>query len=249
MADFSVMLRNDLESQKVGLPQDLNIQRYVSNALALLNNNDGLKTYVKNYGAEGMSNIKFALVQGAYLGLDATNSEFYLVPYGKAINFTPSYKGYAKLCKKYSAEPVKEIYSMIVREGDEFQEEVVNGEPTIHFKPKPFNKGALVGVFAVCLYKDGTMIYETMSKEEIDTAKSKSKSGGAVWKTWYGEMAKKTCIRRLCKHITIDFESAEQRKIFESDTDLDFDPVEEVKNEVREEIETNANSVVFEVEE
>ena len=82
--------------------------------------------------------------------------------------FQTDYKGEIKLAKKYSINPVKDIYAKLVREGDDFEEYIKDGHQTINFKPKSFNNGEIIGAFAVCLFQDGGMIYEAMSKEEIE---------------------------------------------------------------------------------
>ena len=135
---FSVVLTEELNMQRDALPRDLNITRFVNNSIALLNGNETLAAFAKKYGTE---QIKMGLIRGAYLGLDAMNNEMYLVPYGSTINFMPSYVGMQKLCVKYSTRPIKTIYAKVVREGDEFEETIVNGEPSITFKPKAFNNG------------------------------------------------------------------------------------------------------------
>lgn len=41
--------------------------------------------------------------------------------------------------KQYSVRPIKDIYAKVVREGDEFEEIIEKGIPTINFRPKPFS--------------------------------------------------------------------------------------------------------------
>jgi recombination protein RecT len=116
-----------------------------------------------------------------------------------------------------------DIYAKVVREGDEFVEVIENGRQTVSFKPKPFNNGEIIGAFAVCLYKDGGMIYDTMSKEEIEhTRKTFSKqANGKAWTNSYGEMCKKTVLRRLCKMIDLNFDTAEAMQAFEDGSEFD----------------------------
>ena len=128
---FSVALTNELESQKAALPADFNIPRFVQNSIALLNGNDTLADFAKKHGT---AQIKQGLLRGAYLGLDALNSEMYLIPYGSQLNFMPSYKGMTKLAQKYSTRPIKSIYAKVVRDGDTFEEVIERGEPSINFK-------------------------------------------------------------------------------------------------------------------
>ena len=201
---FSVVLTSELTAQMSALPRDFNITRFVNNSLALLNGNDVLIKFMKEHGTD---QIKAGLLRGAYLGLDFMNGEAYLVPYGSTLNFMPSYKGMVKLCTKYATRPINTIYAKVVREGDEFVEEIVNGQPSITFRPKAFNNGKMVGVFAVCLYKDGGMVYEVMSAADVEMCRKSSKAQNSpAWQRFGTEMAKKTVLRRLAKSISIDMD-------------------------------------------
>ena len=200
---FTDLLRTELLAQSSALPRDVNIERFVQNSKALLNGNDTLFKFAKQYGT---SQIISGMMRGAFLGLDFMNSEAYLIPYNNTLSFMPSYKGMIKLCIKYSTRPINTIYAKIVRRGDEFTEEIVNGQPSITFRPKPFNSEPIVGCFAVCLYKDGGMVYEVMSYAEVEQCRRSSKNkNGPAW-NFYSEMAKKTVLRRLSKSIPLDLD-------------------------------------------
>ena len=204
---FSESLTEELTSVKSALPADFNIPRFVQNSIALLNGNEVLVKFNKQYGS---SQIKAGLVRAAYLGLDALNAECYLVPFGSTLNLMPSYKGSVKMAKKYATRPIKDIYAKVVREGDEFEEVIVNGEPSVNFRPKPFSNNKIIGVFAVCLYQDGGQVVETMSIEEVEVSRGQSKQKNAVpWQKFYSEMVKKTCLHRLCKNLSIDMDAKE----------------------------------------
>ena len=200
---FTDLLRAELVSQSSALPRDVNIERFVQNSKALLNGNETLFKFAKQ---NGTGQIISGMMRGAFLGLDFMNSEAYLIPYGSTLNFMPSYKGMIKLCIKYSTRPINTIYAKIVREGDEFSEEIVNGQPSVTFRPKPFSNAPMIGCFAVCLYKDGGMIYEVMSKTDVEQCKRSSKSKNSPAWTFYSEMAKKTVLRRLAKSIPLDMD-------------------------------------------
>lgn len=239
--DLSTVLRTELETVKSGLPANFNIQRFVNNAVALLNGNETLQKYVAN-NAGGIGQIKNGLMRGAYLGLDALRNEFYLIPYGSKLDFRIDYRGEQKLVKKYSIRPVKDIYAKIVRQGDDFEEKIINGVPTIDFKPMPFNESPVVGAFAVCLFEDGGIAYEVMNKAELDAVEAKSQRSGA-WKDFPNEMRKKSVIRRLCKQMEIDFENATQYEIFNEDMGMNFD-----RPNIQEEVKENANTEDFIIE-
>ena len=155
------------------------------------------------------------------------------------------YRGAEKLCKKYSIRPIKEIFAKLVREGDLFEENIVDNEPSITFRPKPFSTAPIIGAFAVCNFSDGGMKYETMSLEELNKCRSKSKASNSMaWKDFPEQMYIKTVLHRLCKHIELDFDSAEQRQEFDDDVAIETDPQEIRNNEINQ----NANSVDFEFE-
>lgn len=229
--DFSTDLMVTLETQREALPKDFNVMRFVQNSLALLNNNDALAKFAKQHGT---SQIKQGLLRGAYLGLDALNSEMYLVPYNSTLNFMPSYKGDVKLVKKYSQRPIKDIYAKLVREGDLYEEIIDHGEQSINFKPLPFNDGKIIGAFAVCLYEDGSLIYDSMSLKDLENTRSASKAKNSpAWEKFTGQMYIKTVLHRLCKHIPTDMD-AQARAAFESGTEIETDPVEQAKSEIAE---------------
>ena len=106
-------------------------------------------------------------------------------------------------------------------------EEIIDGKPSIDFKPKPFNNGEIVGAFAVVLYIDGGMAYETMSKDDINGVRNNysKASQSKAWKNSYDEMCKKTVLRRLCKHIETDFESVEAHGAWDEGSGMDFNTV------------------------
>jgi recombination protein RecT len=200
------------------LPKDFNKSRFVQNSIALLNDNSDLKKYGNK--------LVPGLLKAAYLGLDFMNKECYLIPYGGQLRFQTSYIGEIKFTKKYSKRGIKSIYAKVVRQGDEFTETIVNGLPSIDFKPLPFNDGDIQGAFAVCLYDDNELIYESMSVKEIQEVRStySAAKDSPAWKnpSSFGEMCKKTVLRRLCKHIDTDFESVEAKQAWEEGSDVSF---------------------------
>lgn len=236
---FSVALTEKLDSVSEALPKGFNKARFTQNAIALLNDNPGIAKY-------GQNQIIGGLMKGAYLGLDFYSKECYLIPYGQSLNYQTDYRGEKKLAKKYSIRPIKDIYAEIVREGDEFSIGVKDNERVVNFVPKPFNDGKIVGAFAVVEYQDGGIGTDTMSISELENTRKHSKAANSMaWKDFTSEMYKKTVLRRLCKHIEIDFENTMQRTIYSQEAEIETDPVEIA----RQEIEENANAEEFIIDE
>ena len=214
---FSDQLNDKLVSVENALPKDFNRERFVQNCIAVMNENPDLAKINKAEMIQG-------LVKGAYLGLDFMNRECYLIPYGNSVQFRTDYKGEVKFTKKYSTRKIMDIYAKVVREGDTFVEEIKDGRPSIDFRPLTFNKGAIVGAFAVVLFKDGGMMYEVMSVDDINSVRNNYSraSQSKAWKNSYDEMCKKTVLRRLCKHIDTDFESIEAHDAWEDGSGMEF---------------------------
>ena len=214
---FSDQLNDKLISVESALPKDFNRERFVQNCLAVMNETPQLGKINKAETIQG-------LLKGAYLGLDFMNRECYLIPYGNSVQFQTDYKGEVKFTKKYSTRKIMDIYAKVVREGDSFTEEIIDGRPSIDFKPLTFNKGNIIGAFAVVLFKDGGMMYEVMSVEDINSVRQNysKASQSKAWKNSFDEMCKKTVLRRLCKHIDTDFESVEAHSAWEDGSGMEF---------------------------
>lgn len=211
-----------LAGNTAALPKDFNRQRFELNCIAVM------KSKIKDWSGIKPETVAETFAKGAFLGLDFFNGECYAIPYKGDVEFQTDYKGEIKLCKKYSKNPIKDIYAKNVRQGDFFEEEIVNGNQTINFKPEPFSDKPIIGSFAVIVFKDGSMIYDTMSVAEMEgIRKNFSKAANSpAWTKTPGEMYKKTVLRRICKLIDLDFDSYEQQKAFEDGGDFDPGNVE-----------------------
>ena len=214
---FSEQLTDKLISYESALPKNFNRERFVQNALTVMNEKPELAKINRAEVIQG-------LCKAAFLGLDFMNKECYLIPYGNSVQFQTDYKGEKKFVKNYSIRPIKDIYAKVVREGDFFEERILDGQPSVDFKPLPFNNSKIIGAFAVVLYMDGGMEYETMSTEDINSVRNNysKASQSKAWKNSFDEMAKKTVLRRLCKHIETDFESVEARNTWDEASGMEF---------------------------
>lgn len=217
-------LTKKLTENKEALPAGFNQQRFILNCITVIQ--DMMKDNKKKEQLEKINpeTIPVCLAKAAYLGLDFFNGECYAIPYGGNLTFQTDYKGEIKLCKRYSKNKIKDIFAKVVRQGDFFMEEVDGGKQNVQYRPKPFSNEQMIGAFAIVVFEDGSMMYDTMSSEDIENVRntySKMKDSQA-WKSSTGEMYKKTVLRRLCKLIDLDFDNIEQQKAYEDGGDLVF---------------------------
>lgn len=224
LANIQAGLVKELAKHEKALPPGFNRDRFTLNCITVITDmlkDNGKKKQLQNIDPVS---IPICLAKGAYLGLDFFNGECYAIPYDGQMQFQTDYKGEIKLCKRWSKNPIKDIYAKVVREGDFFLEEVDSGEQKVQFRPEPFSNKPMIGAFAIVVFKDGSMMYDTMSTEDIENIRniySKAKNSPA-WKNSPGEMYKKTVIRRLCKLIDLDFDNKEQQKAYIDGGDVEF---------------------------
>lgn len=255
-------LKKLLASKAKALPKNFNETRFLQNCMVVLQD-------TKDIDKMTPLSVARTMLKGAFLNLDFFNRECYAIPYRKNIGskqkpkwivelqFQTDYRGEIKLVKKYSITQIKDIYAKVVRESDVFEEYVIDGRQTINFKPKPFNKGKIIGVFAVCIFPDDSIRYETMEIEEVEHIRdvySKKSSDGKFSKMWresFGEAAKKTVLHRLTKMFQLEFENIEQAQEYKDSSDMEFEELPEIKAkpiQMPKEIETEKETEIEEIE-
>lgn len=172
-------------------------------ARQLLESNDFLmKTAMKN-----PQSLKNAIVNLAAIGLTLNKalSYAYLVPRDGVICLDVSYKGLVKLATDTGS--IKWAKAELVRTTDNF---IYNGVSTVprHEVLHPFNlnkRGQIIGVYCIAKTRDNDYMIDIMSIDEINEVKDSSKAKNSPYSPWikfYGEMAKKTIIKRASKSWT-----------------------------------------------
>lgn len=162
--------------------------------------------------------------------LNPTLKQGYLVPFNSKVTFMPSYMGLVDMLMGNGF--VKKIEAHTVHEGDIFEIEFGANEHLVH-KPNPWSKKTkdnLLGAYYFAVLADGTEVFDTMSKEEIEAIRKRAPSASgksSPWDTDYMEMAKKTLIRRAFKMIPKNGISEDKIKVLE--TSFGYD--EEVEKE------------------
>lgn len=222
----------------INLPEGTDKQRLALNFVSLLQD----KPELTEFGAEVLAPM---VVRCAKDNLDVLNQEVYIYKgFNGKLTYAPSYKGLRKMAIQKSVRSIKDITAKLIYEGDELDEDFINGEAHLRYKSNFMKRGKWIGVFCVCTFSDGSEIYEIMNIDEINACKAKSRNS-AAWKDFPGEMAKKSCIRRLCKQITLNFSDDEQAEAFRGSDEMIDDPKEQAAKDVTE----NANQQDFDTEE
>jgi phage RecT family recombinase len=170
---------------------------------------------------------KFETVLGAArlgLVLNSPLQQAYAVPFGQTCQLIVGYRGVARMMRRSGL--VRNIHTGIVRERDEFE----RNETDFRWKADPFAgeaaRGPIVGVFCVLEMTDGSRQVETMSVDEVEHVRSKSRaSGTGPWVTDWPQMARKTVLRRAAN--LVDLSPRDARLLKEADeTEFRFEDAE-----------------------
>lgn len=166
-------------------------------AMQSIKNND----YLMNIANNNPSSLRDAVINIAAIGLSLNPAEklAYLVPRNKKACLDISYIGLIKLATDTGS--IAWARAELVHENDELVYKGATEKPEITV-PNPFSRGEVKGVYCVAKTCDGDYLAGIMSIDEINDIRDRSeagKKGVGPWVTDYGEMAKKTIIKRESK--------------------------------------------------
>lgn len=149
-----------------------------------------------------------SIKDAASLGLEPTGltGEGAIIPYKNVATFQPMWRGYVKRIR--NSGKVVDIDTQVVYEGDEF-DIGLGTNPSIKHRPVlpgDGERGHFRGVYAWAQMPSGLFIIEWLTVPDInavrDNFSAANKSGKAgPWDTSWGEMARKTVIKRLAKRL------------------------------------------------
>jgi recombination protein RecT len=134
-------------------------------------------------------------------GLVPDGREGAFVEMGGKLTWMPMVGG---IIKRLAAAQIN-IDAQLVYENDDF-EQTLGDDAAIHHKAPKLGqpRGKEIGVYAIARLPNGMIMREVMDREMIEQVRAVSRSGNnGPWKAWWGEMARKTVIRRLAKRLPI----------------------------------------------
>jgi phage RecT family recombinase len=180
-------------------PVHITHEKELGFAIQLLRGN----AYLSKVADNDPNSLLSAMSNVAFIGLSLNPAlkEAYLVPRKGKICLDPSYGGMIKLATDSGS--IVWVQANLVYKEDHFTSNGPGEKPTHAHDPFSENRGEFVGVYCVAKTKEGDFLTTTMNRIEIHEIRDSSegyKSGkGSPWNTHFGEMAKKTVIRRAYK--------------------------------------------------
>lgn len=186
--------------QSVLVDRSINFEREAGFAIQVLTAGD----YIAKLAANDRQSVVNAVTNIAAIGisLNPAKKQAYLVPRKGKICLDISYMGLIDLAVQ--AGSILWAQADLVYASDAFTLNGFDRPPTHSYNPFSRERGELVGAYVVVKTPSGDYLTDCMSREEIDAIKNRSESVKAgkssPWDTDYGEMAKKTVVKRAYKY-------------------------------------------------
>ncbi|MBB5709293.1 recombinase RecT [Sphingomonas xinjiangensis] len=197
-------------SFKAALPAHITVEKFTRVAMTAVQNNPDLQNADRN-------SLFGAIVRLAQDGLLPDGREAAIVMFGKQAQAMPMIAGVLKKIRQ--SGDVAYVSAQIVYSNDRFKW-TLGFDENVEHEPAPLDQepGEAVAAYAVAVLKDGSRLLEVMRKSEIEKVRNVSRAkGNGPWVQWWGEMARKTVMRRLSKRLPMSTDIEDQ---FERDETL-----------------------------
>jgi recombination protein RecT len=177
----------------MGLPKHVNSERFQRICMTTLRRTPKLMEC-------STQSLLAAIMESSQLGLEpGAGQQIHLIPYKNEVQVVIGYQGYVELARRagVTIHPPR-----VVREGDLFSVDF-GADREITHKPQFDVTAPMTHVWAKASWSTGegqTVIYEVMSKAEVDQVRDNHGGKRGPWVDHYEAMAKKTVIRRLSKY-------------------------------------------------
>lgn len=186
--------------QNMLVDRSLNFEREAGFAIQVLTAND----YIMNLAVKDRQSVVNAVTNIAAIGisLNPAKKQAYLVPRKGKVCLDISYMGLIDLAIQSGS--IMWAQADLVHASDAFTLNGFDKPPTHSFNPFSKERGEVVGAYVVVKTHSGDYLTDCMSVDDINAIKNRSESVKAgkssPWDTDYGEMAKKTVVKRAYKY-------------------------------------------------
>lgn len=233
------------ETKQLVFPKDYSPENALKSAYLILTetkNRDG-KLVLDVCTKESVANALFKMV---VLGLNPLKKQCNFIAYGNTLSCDMEYAGNVALAKRYSN--LKSIKGIAVTQGEEFEfaTDPLTGRKTIVKHKQTLDSIGnpnIAGAYAVMEFEDGTTDTEIMNFKQIQAAwnQGSMKGNSPAHKNFPDQMSIKTVINRACKLLV---RTSDDSILF----DEDDEPKNEVTENVKQEINNNANKKPITIE-
>ena len=194
--NFVEVLQGETTREKLRrlLPDDVSVERFESIVLRAV-------TEDPNLLAANKTSLLLACSRAAQDGLLPDKREGALVMFKGKAQWLPMVSGF----RKRLAQLGFDVHARCVYKNDQFDREEGDNEFIFH-KPAPLGtpRGDFIGVYAIATGPDGKKYREVMEDWEVEKVRNASSAKNSPWGPWFGQMAKKTVIKRIAQSLPLE---------------------------------------------
>ncbi len=190
--NFATDLDNYESQIAAALPSHISVDKFKRVATTAVSRNPDLYT-------KGDKRALFnACVQCASDGLLPDGREAALVMFKGKPQYLPMVAGVIKRMR--NSGDVIAVDSQVIHQNDHFDYQLGDDARITH-KPTLGDPGKVIGAYAIITLASGERLREVMSVAQIDKVRAVSRASrdDSPWNQWYGEMARKTVLKRCAK--------------------------------------------------
>jgi recombination protein RecT len=202
------------EQCAAALPKHLTADRFARVALTALTRNPKLQDCTRE-------SLLRCLMDCSALGIEPDGRRAHLIPYKDQCTLIIDYKGLIELVRR--SGDVAAIRAETVCENDGFDWENGNITHRIDWRK---SRGEVQAVYAEAKLASGETQTAVMTRDEVEGIRKRSRAGtSGPWVSDWGEMAKKTALRRLIKLLPLSVEIADAVERDDDRVERDVTPV------------------------
>lgn len=179
---------------KMALPSHVSVDKFHRVTMTAIQANPDLLSKADRRSLFG------AIVKAAQDGLLPDGREGALVMFGDKVQWMPMVSGILK--KVRNSGELASVEALLVHAADKFTYRPGIDDVPLH-EPDWFgDRGEVIGAYAVARLRSGAAMVEIMNRQQIEQVRNVSRAkGNGPWVAWWGEMARKTVMRRLAKRL------------------------------------------------
>lgn len=214
--DIRTLIASDRfkEQCAAALPKHLTADRFARVALTALTRNPKLQDCTRE-------SLLRCLMDCSALGIEPDGRRAHLIPYKDQCTLIIDYKGLIELVRR--SGDVAAIRAETVCENDGFDWENGNITHRIDWRK---SRGEVQAVYAEAKLASGETQTAVMTRDEVEGIRKRSRAGtSGPWVSDWGEMAKKTALRRLIKLLPLSVEIADAVERDDDRVERDVTPV------------------------
>ena len=181
----------NLSKMAMALPKHLSAERMQRIYLTVFKNSPALQQCTP-------ASVIKAMLRSAELGLEPDGGKLHFIPRGGEVTVQIGYQGYIELARRTGQ--IASIEANLVYESDQF-EIAYHLDSKFEHRPnlRRTSDDKVLGVYAFAKLTTGERLFTWMAYADVEHVRRSSSGNNKVWQQHWGEMAKKTVIKRAAK--------------------------------------------------